>query len=229
MDDVSNTFEDWAALEPALAYDLAALQYDTWHWQRFWHGTETPFFNRAIKRHSADRFSNMLDVGCGTGFYLGRFEGRCQRATGVDPSDGMLRIADHWALKSKLLRGGLPQLPVGDESFDLTICARVLSHVEDLDAACTELRRVSDHGGLLLISNVDAGHPYRHTRMPAADGDDVYARTFKHRREDVFQMLEEDGFELLTVGLIMSDGEVLEFAGRDDGRKATAWALAARG
>jgi ubiquinone/menaquinone biosynthesis C-methylase UbiE len=229
MDDVSNKFVDEAPLEPALAYDLAAQQYDTWHWQRLWHETEMPFFARAVERHSLGHFANMIDVGCGTGFYLGRFEAHCQRTTGVDPSDGMLSIADHWTLRSKLLQGGLPQLPIGDEAFDLTVCARVLSHVEDLDVACRELRRVSADGALMLLSNVDAEHPYRHTRLPTADGGHVFAKTFKHCREDVFQAILDRGFKLLTVCLIMSDGEVVEFAGRDDGRKATAWAVAARG
>jgi ubiquinone/menaquinone biosynthesis C-methylase UbiE len=229
MDDPSKTATHWAALEPALAYDLAATEYDAWRWQHFWHATETIFFKRAIERHSEGLFSNMIDVGCGTGFYLGRFGGQCRKVTGVDPSGGMLRVADQSACGAKLLNGGLPHLPVGDALFDLTICTRVLSHVEDIDAACTELRRVSDFGGLLLLSNVDAWHPYEHTRLPTASREDAYAKTFKHHREDIFQMLEEDGFELLTVGLIQDDGTVSEFVGRDDGRKATAWALAARG
>lgn len=141
----------------------------------------------------------------------------------------MLGIARHWVRGADIYRGGLPCLPIS-ESFDLVVCARSLSHVEDLPAAAIELKRVTAAGGTLLLSDVDSGHPYEHTRLPTDDGDYVFARTCKHRRLEVVSGLEKAGFSVDMICLIDApSGEIHDVTGRDDGRSATGWALAATG
>lgn len=73
------TVSDLLVLDASLAYDLAASSYDGWRWQWFWHQTETLVFDDVVASRFAGRRPDMLDVGCGTGFYLSRYWDRCAR------------------------------------------------------------------------------------------------------------------------------------------------------
>lgn len=60
-------------------------------------------------------------------------------------------------------------LPFRDACFDLVVCALVLGHVRDLEAALEEMARVLRPGGRLLISDF---HPYATLRGFARTFDD---------------------------------------------------------
>ncbi len=59
-----------------------------------------------------------------------------------------------------MLRGDLERLDLPDAAFDAAVCAEVLEHLDDDDAAVGELARVLRPGGLLLVT-VPA-NPYRY-------------------------------------------------------------------
>jgi ubiquinone/menaquinone biosynthesis C-methylase UbiE len=85
-----------AAAEPVLAaqeaYDRAATGYDAWKWQPFWRAAEQPFIIQALADFAPDR-PRLLDVGCGTGWYLRELEPLCAHTAGIDVSEGMLAQA----------------------------------------------------------------------------------------------------------------------------------------
>ena len=62
-------------------------------------------------------------------------------------------------IQPELLQGNLTALPLPNAWADLTICGLVLGHVENLEHALAELRRVTRPGGVLLCSDV---HPIGH-------------------------------------------------------------------
>ncbi|NTF17328.1 methyltransferase domain-containing protein [Agrobacterium rubi] len=205
MEETASSIAQDAIRPPAEAYDLAASHYDAWHWQEFWRRTETPFFDDCAESHDFEVRTRMLDVGCGTGYYLDRYGLLFRESYGIDPSTGMLSEASVRCDEAHLSVGGLDDLPYSDGAFDLVVCARVLSHVADLTTALNELVRVVAPGGLLLISNIDAGHPYATTRLPA-DAGDVYACTYKHSRDDVLKMVVDAGFRISSTMVISASG-----------------------
>ncbi|MEO8746258.1 MAG: class I SAM-dependent methyltransferase [Rhodanobacter sp.] len=107
-----------------------------------------------------------LDAGCGSGRYM-LHALRCgaTRVIGVDLSPDMLARAgtELDAFRSdvevELIQGSVTALPVPDAHADLTICGLVVGHLENLQHALTELRRVTRPGGTLLCSDV---HPIGH-------------------------------------------------------------------
>lgn len=215
--------------EPSEAYDLAAGSYDKWQWQEFWRRTETPFFDDCVESHDFVRRGRFLDAGCGTGYHLDRYGLLFRERDGFDPSTGMLAVAAQRFPDARLTVGSVSSMPYSSAMFDLVVCARVLSHVPGLEAAISELIRVTAPGGAILISSVDASHPYTATRLPTATVGDVYADTFKHDREDVRGLLCAAGMEIASTALIGADGLLIhggaEFAPADD--PVTAWALMA--
>jgi malonyl-CoA O-methyltransferase len=75
----------------------------------------------------------------------------------------------------ELLQGSIDAIPIRDRWADLTICGLTIGHVEQLDAALAELRRVTRPGGTLLCSDF---HPIGHAlgwRREFSSGGQRYA------------------------------------------------------
>jgi malonyl-CoA O-methyltransferase len=108
----------------------------------------------------------VLDVGCGSGRYmLHALRRGAARVTGVDLSSPMLKRAEEeltalpTGVPITLVQGSVAALPLPEAQADLTVCGLVVGHLENLEPALAELRRVSRPGGLLLLSDV---HPIGH-------------------------------------------------------------------
>jgi demethylmenaquinone methyltransferase/2-methoxy-6-polyprenyl-1,4-benzoquinol methylase len=76
-----------------------------------------------------------------------------RRVVGVDPNNGMLREA-RMALASPLVRGRAEILPFRGDTFDMLSMGFALRHVEDLEIAFREYRRVLKPGGRVLLLEV---------------------------------------------------------------------------
>src|SRR5579875_934363 len=87
------------------------------------------------------------------------------RVTGVDLSFDMLERAGselgafRRGAEIELVQGSVAMLPVPNAWADLTICGLALGHLDRLQRALAELRRVTRPGGTLLCSDV---HPIGH-------------------------------------------------------------------
>lgn len=92
----------------------------------------------------ADRVGSILEVGCGTGYWLRWLQGRADRVAGVDLSDRMIaRAKDSGAL---LVRACAESLPWRDATFDRVLVINALHHFSDRDAFFAEARRVLKPG-----------------------------------------------------------------------------------
>jgi malonyl-CoA O-methyltransferase len=125
---------------------------------------------------------SVLDAGCGSGRYmLHALDRGAARVTGVDLSVEMLERAgaelaahDRGAAVG-LAQGDLEALPVPEASADLAICGLTIGHLDRLQPALAELRRVVRPGGTILCSDV---HPIGHAlgwRRDFKSGDGHYA------------------------------------------------------
>ena len=102
--------------------------------------------------------AHILDVGCGTGAVSRAARVAAPDATivGLDPSLDMLEAARRGGVAA-LVNAGLPQLPFANASFDVVVCAFVLTHVDDPDASIRDMKRVLNSGGVLGASSWAAG------------------------------------------------------------------------
>lgn len=95
------------------------------------------------------RGRRLLEAGCGTGLILERTARIASEAVGVDLSAGMLAHAHARGLN--VVQGSVTALPFADASFDTVCSFKVLAHVPDIDAAFSELARVTRPGGHLVL------------------------------------------------------------------------------
>lgn len=97
----------------------------------------------------------VLDVGIGTGLLARQalhILGGGASLVGVDPSPGMMAEARLPGIR--LLEGRAESLPVADASADFIMMGYALRHIDDVDAALAEFRRVLRPGGRLLILEI---------------------------------------------------------------------------
>jgi predicted TPR repeat methyltransferase len=202
------------------AYDLTAPFYDKWYWQPFWRAAEYPPILEAIQRfrRGRGRSIDILDVGCGTGWYLDQLKSICRDRVGIDLSGGMLAIARERLGNTLLKRADGRKIPFAKSRFDAVLCTRVISHMPQIGAAILEMKKVLGDGGLLIISDVDAEHDYEYTRLPIQSGH-VFVDTFKHPQQAVFDEVERVGFVLDTRIVIHLDGTTERLGPRRKSRR----------
>lgn len=92
---------------------------------------------------------HLLDVGCGGGLLLRDALATGARATGVDHSEEMVRLAGDRAPGAEVVLGTAEELPFPDDSFSAVALSIVLMFLADPVGALGECRRVLAPGGRL--------------------------------------------------------------------------------
>jgi ubiquinone/menaquinone biosynthesis C-methylase UbiE len=131
-------------------YDQVSASYDQRYERYAYPGVE-----QAVVGFAASPDTRVLEVGCGTGFWLGLLHSRGVRVTGLDPSTGMLQKARARVPSSELVHGRAEQLPFESARFDRVLCANAFHHFEDKRAFLREAARVLAPGGGLMIVGLD--------------------------------------------------------------------------
>lgn len=99
----------------------------------------------------------VLEVGGGDGWLSARLRNElgCD-VTLVDQSERMVELAAARGLNAQV--GDVEDLPFADDSFDTAVAAWMLYHVHDLDRGLSELARVLEPGGRLVVNTNSRRH-----------------------------------------------------------------------
>lgn len=102
----------------------------------------------------------LLDVGTGTGVVArAATEVIGPEVVGLDVNSGMLAVARSLSEHVTWLEGKAERIPLEDSSFDAVTCQFALMFFEDPRAAVTEMRRVTEPGGRVVVSTwADVAH-----------------------------------------------------------------------
>ena len=152
------------------AYRARAGDEHPYHWQNPGYVFFMQSVERALLRALAAAGvplagARVLDVGCGTGYYLHRLRdygaGECH---GIDLLDERVAAGRERYPALELQVGNAAELPFGDGEFDLVTQFTCLSSILDDDvrlAAAQEMRRVGAGGAVLSFDLRDHGLPGR--------------------------------------------------------------------
>lgn len=99
----------------------------------------------------------VLDAGCGTGWFSQRWQQNGHRVTALDLSAEMLLQAESSAVASDYRLGDIEALPFADASFDRCWSNLAVQWCSDLRQGLSELYRVTRPGGQVLFSTLEAG------------------------------------------------------------------------
>lgn len=112
----------------------------------------------AMERLAPWADSDVLDLGCGTGFHLPLFAATARTVRGVDPNPDLLALARRrtrrWA-NVELLEGVAQQIPVPDASVDVVHVRWAYFFGPGCEPGLAELQRVIRPGGTALIIDND--------------------------------------------------------------------------
>lgn len=103
---------------------------------------------------SGAKRGRLLDLGCGTGYFLRRYSDFGYEAVGCDASSEMLNLASQGLLKSRLVRAYADALPFPDDEFAAVLCIEVTRWLPPpLERrVLADLLRVLEPGGLAIVS-----------------------------------------------------------------------------
>jgi ubiquinone/menaquinone biosynthesis C-methylase UbiE len=138
-------------MKRSVNYSIIARDYDRRYRENDYGGIE----------HSLDEFvsaalsGDLLEVGCGTGFWLAHLAAHGYQVTGLDNSLAMLCQAQNQQLQGRLLLGRAEALPFRERIFDRIFCINAFHHFSIKEVFVHEAFRVLKKGGGILISGLD--------------------------------------------------------------------------
>jgi ubiquinone/menaquinone biosynthesis C-methylase UbiE len=137
-------------------FDQYAEQYDAWFLQnRNVLASEILLLARCLASPG-----KTLSVGCGSGLFehLLRTEHGIEILHGVEPAEGMARIAEKRGMTVK--RGTAESLPFDAAQFDTVLMNGIPSYVADLEQVFREAHRVLRQGAEIVVVDVPAESSY---------------------------------------------------------------------
>ena len=143
----------------------------------------------------------ILDLGCGTGFFLAELEERHPGSVGLDISHDMLKVSDQYVPGAKLVTGDAERLPFHPGSFDTVFCKGSLHHTRDHVGFLANCREALGRDGVLIMSEPCNDNPA--IRLARA----VLYKKSKHfdegdqgfTRKGIVSLCEQAGFEVVKV------------------------------
>ena len=146
---------------------------------------------------------DILDVGCGTGRWLKRFEAHSPASlTGCDSSPVMLDFARRkLSPHTRLHLANSTSLPACDAAYDIILVSFVLGYMEDLPAFIAECSRILKPGGHLFVSDP---HPHTATRLGwkrsfTVGGNSVHLPAKNYLIADLLKAFDQEHFELCNL------------------------------
>lgn len=134
-------------------YDTIATRYASKIDQRPWNALyERPTTLALLPNVSG---KDVLDAGCGHGWYADWLLTNGARVVAVDRSPRMVTLAsDRLAGRARVILGDISNLRAlfGDKTFDLILSSLVLHYLPDLAATFSEWSRVLKSNGILVFS-----------------------------------------------------------------------------
>lgn len=102
----------------------------------------------------------LLDIGCGTGFWLPRYATEASHVVGVEPDEELVELAAHrtrHVANAEVRRGSAEHLTVDSSTVDVAHARFAYFFGEGADAGIDEVRRVLKPGGVFLAVDNDWG------------------------------------------------------------------------
>lgn len=135
----------------------------------------------------------VLDVGCGTGRLIRFMIESGAEVSGVDISEGMLKIARKNFPEIEFFKTEVENLPFEDNSFDLVVAVFVIVHLKDLNGFFSEVYRILKDGGIFILTNINQR---KAPKLKLKGGVEIVIESHYHRPEDVLKKLAQNLFHL---------------------------------
>jgi SAM-dependent methyltransferase len=100
----------------------------------------------------------LVDLGCGSGFWLPIYADSGARVIGVEPDPALLPRAAARDPRARVLAGSAEHIPLDDASVDVVHARFAYFFPPDIDTGLAEVMRVLRPGGALVVVDNDQRH-----------------------------------------------------------------------
>jgi SAM-dependent methyltransferase len=97
----------------------------------------------------------LLDLGCGSGYWLGGYAGEAAQVIGVEPDPRLLALASARDPRVRVLHGSAEHIPLADHCVDVVHARFAYFFPPGCDAGLAEVMRVLRPGGTLVVIGND--------------------------------------------------------------------------
>jgi SAM-dependent methyltransferase len=97
----------------------------------------------------------LLDLGCGSGYWLGGYADEAAEVIGIEPDPRLLPLAKDRDPRVRVLRGSAEHIPLEDRSADVVHARFAYFFPPGCDAGLAEVMRVLRPGGTLVVIGND--------------------------------------------------------------------------
>lgn len=140
-----------------------------------------------------------LDVACGTGRYSDFLYSLGHSVTGIDISNAMLQKARERNSRVNFIRSDITKLQFEDSSFDLVICALVITHFPNIKKIIKELARVVQPSGHIVISDINPWFAAigGHAKFKDKNGNRGYVKNYVHWHSSYVDVFNTYGLKIV--------------------------------
>ena len=178
--------------------------YDAWAYQYDNNINPTRDLDKAVTKKSLSNlnFSNVLELGCGSGKNTEWLITKADKLVGLDFSEGMLDLARSKISSENVtfIKANLNEKwPVDNNAFDLATINLTLEHIENLDHIFNSVIMKLTKAGKCFVCEL---HPKKQLAGSKArfeeSGTEKVLDVFQHSELDYVQSAEKAGFNLLA-------------------------------
>lgn len=179
-----------------LNYDAIAQQYN----QRYPKSQDWERGQALISLAKKNNAQNILEVGCGTGYWVNLLNQPDRKIFGLDFSIGMLKQAQTQPSELYLMQGNATQLPLQNATFDLVYCVDAIHHFGNHQAFIQEASRLLKPNGVLAVIGHDPHAEGAHNWYIYDYFDTVYDTDLRRypSGESLLRMMKAEGFEQIS-------------------------------
>jgi len=141
--------------QKARDFDELALTYNNKsRYKRFFYKTR---FNKVVKALAFEKGEKILDLGCGSGYYVKYLVDKGAEAYGIDLSGEYIKQAKSYVSsdRANFKIASAINVPFRNEYFDKVLMTEVIEHVPNNKKALKEVRRVLKTGGSAVITTIN--------------------------------------------------------------------------
>lgn len=116
-------------------------------------------FKNAIRLLEKTHHKRLLEIGYGSGIFLPQLKEYCDQIYGIDIHDKHNEVAKslkQYGIISNLQNSSVTNLPFESDYFDCVVAISTIEYVEDIQLACSEVKRVLIPGGKFIV--ITPGH-----------------------------------------------------------------------
>lgn len=156
---MSNRSRSLKLLPPDALLKTGEVDHANWNYRPFLGTISRTRFRLALSLLPEGKVGRLLEVGYGSGVFMPELAERCEELYGIDihpaPEQVMSLLAG-FNVRARLYSGSVASMPFTDNFFDTIVAISSLEFIEDLGAACVEMKRVLAPGGFLVA--ITPGH-----------------------------------------------------------------------